>query len=47
MKTKEFNKLAREQLCPLLPSFEVGKGLLFEAPGPRAAPRLHVPGLVL
>jgi hypothetical protein len=32
MKTSEFNKLAREQLRPLLPGFEVAKGMLFEAP---------------
>jgi hypothetical protein len=32
MKTSEFDKLAREQLRPLLPGFEAAKGLLFEAP---------------
>jgi hypothetical protein len=32
MKTSDFNKLAREQLLPLLPGFEVAKGMVFAAP---------------
>jgi hypothetical protein len=32
MTTREFEKLAREHLLPLLPGFEVKKGLLFETP---------------
>jgi hypothetical protein len=32
MRTSEFNKLAREQLRPLLPDFALATGLLFEVP---------------
>ena len=32
MRTSEFNSLARKQLRPLLPKYEVAAGLLFEAP---------------